>query len=247
MIAQTYPIVISDLPVGRNIADYQLLTDDDLIQASQKHELRAIDALLMRFSRFIYAELFKLYPKLIDSSDLVQEVNVRVWRYLGTLKQRRAFKSWLNRIIHSVLVDNLRKQTYTLSLDEPIVKGEDEKPQREIPDHSSMPDRIAEGRETSAIIEKAFEKLPAHFRKTLMLREIEGLSYMEIARVTNTEIGTVKSRVCRARQRMQTQLAPIYAPTLAKPLPELEMALPEPANELPIYDHRFGNQSAVSN
>jgi RNA polymerase sigma-70 factor (ECF subfamily) len=223
MNAPIYPILFSEPLLKRHLVDYQRLSDNDLIRASQQHEQKAIDVLVIRFSRFIHAELFKLAPALKDSSDLEQEVSIRVWRCLGTLKDRSAFKSWLKRIIRNVFLDDLRKFRYTLSLDEPVQTDDGDQVQREIPDESLAPDLLAEGREMSLMIENAFDTLPQSFRKALLLREYAGFSYEDISKATKTEIGTVKSRVHRARQKMQVQLSPIYGSEVSSCLAEREL------------------------
>lgn len=103
--------------------DYNDLRDADLIVACQKHDHLAFTALYKRYRRFVFSTLYRLSPDwLSNHDDMVQEVFMRVWGSLSTLKNPLAFKTWLNRLIENLFYDALRKRTstQTISLDEAI-------------------------------------------------------------------------------------------------------------------------------
>jgi RNA polymerase sigma-70 factor (ECF subfamily) len=133
-------------------------------------------------------------------------------RSIKSLRNPKTFKYWLNRIITNLFYDELRKmprQLKTISLDEPVYNDEEEQsPARDIPDSSERPDKVALNSELDQKIQQAIHNLPEQFRTIIVLREIQGLSYEEIASLTDTNIGTVKSRLARARLKLQEVLEP---------------------------------------
>ena len=101
------------------------------------------------------------------------------------------------------------RQLKTVSLDEPAYADEDDHaPARDIPDSSDRPDKVALNSELDRKIQQAIHNLPEQFRTIIVLREIQGLSYEEISALTSTNIGTVKSRLARARLKLQEVLEP---------------------------------------
>ena len=93
-------------------------------------------------------------------------------------------------------------------MDDSANDEEGENPTRDIPDASALPEEKALNQEVSQVIRQAMLKLPEQFRTAIVLREVEGLSYEEIAVITQTEMGTVKSRIARARAKLQELLKP---------------------------------------
>lgn len=193
---------------------YSQKSDKDLVLACQRREPAAFEELVKRHQRTVYALLYQLAPDWSDTSDLAQEVFIRIWRSIGNLRNPGAFRSWLTQITTNLFYDELRRRPRrvpTISMDESIDSGDEttaDQATRDIADSSAMPDeRILSG-ELSAVIREAMVKLPEQFRTAIVLREIEGLSYEEIAILTKTEMGTVKSRIARARTKLQELLKP---------------------------------------
>jgi RNA polymerase sigma-70 factor (ECF subfamily) len=188
---------------------FQLMSDAELVVACQTKNKAAFEVLVKRYQRNVYGLLYQLAPDWHDSSDLAQEVFIRIWRSIHTLRNPRAFRSWLHQLVTNLFYDELRKRpkNATISLDESLKSDEsDENNTRDIADHSAMPDELTERRELSDLINKAIDKLPDQFRRVIVLRELDGLSYDEIAALTESEIGTVKSRIARARAKVQDML-----------------------------------------
>jgi RNA polymerase sigma-70 factor (ECF subfamily) len=187
------------------------MTDEQLVLASQRHDRDAFGWLVKRHQSAAYAHVYKLAPEWQDSSDLVQEAFLRLLGSIQTLRHPQAFRSWLKRIVTNLFYDQLRRRPNhsTLSIDASLEDedGEDSGP-RQIPDPSALPDQLAEWSELSETIECAVAKLPHLARSIIILREVDDLSYIEIAESTKCPIGTVKSRVKRARTRLQILLLP---------------------------------------
>jgi RNA polymerase sigma-70 factor (ECF subfamily) len=193
---------------------YSQKSDRDLVLACQKREPAAFEELVKRHQRTVYALLYQLAPEWQDTSDLAQEVFIRVWRSINNLRNPGAFRSWLTQIVTNLFYDELRKRPRrvpTISMDDTLEEGGEETADshtRDIADNSTLPDERILTRELTEAIREAMTKLPEQFRTAIVLREIEGLSYEEIAILTKTEMGTVKSRIARARLKLQELLKP---------------------------------------
>jgi RNA polymerase sigma-70 factor (ECF subfamily) len=194
------------------LTPYSQKPDRDLVIACQRREPAAFEELVKRHQRTVYALLYQLAPDWQDTSDLAQEVFIRIWRNVGSLRNPASFRSWLTQIVTNLFYDELRKRPRrlpTISMDESIdVDESGEGVTRDIADTSAQPDDIVLSREMSEVIRVAMGQLPEQFRTAIVLREMEGLSYEEIAILTKTEMGTVKSRIARARSKLQELLKP---------------------------------------
>jgi len=190
---------------------YSQKSDRDLVLACQRREPQAFEELVKRHQRTVYALIYQLAPDWEDTTDLAQEVFIRVWRSINNLRNPASFRSWLTQIVTNLFYDELRKRPRklpTVSMDDSATDEDGENPTRDIPDASAMPEEKVLNKEISEVIRSAMLKLPEQFRTAIVLREVEGLSYEEIAVITQTEMGTVKSRIARARTKLQELLKP---------------------------------------
>ena len=195
------------LKIAEPSKNYADMTDAELVIACQANDQLAMNQLLTRHERTAIAMFYKLAPDWRDNSDLVQEAMIRMWRAVPKLKNPYAFKTWLNQIVNNLFYDELRRRprdTQFVSLDERLTSdtGSD-MGTREIASTTPQPEDKLLTTELSDVLEKAMANMPPRFRKVAMLRDIEGYSYEQIAQITDTELGTVKSRIARARMKMQ--------------------------------------------
>lgn len=187
------------------------LSNYDLIlrcQAGLRPEKAAFAELLRRYQSHVERVLYHLAPDWQDRSDLAQEVWIRVYRNIKRLNEPVKFRGWLSRIATNLFYDELRKRKRVkspLSLDTPR-SAEDGEMDWEIAGDSPSPDEELTTREFYEQLQEAIADLPEVFRTTIVLREIEGMPYEEIAEITNVSLGTVKSRIARARARLQSHL-----------------------------------------
>lgn len=187
------------------------LSNYDLIlrcQEGPRPDRAAFAELLRRYQPHVDKILYHLAPDWQDRADLAQEVWIRVYRNIKRLQEPAKFRSWLSRITTNLFYDELRKRKRVsppLSLDAPRTLDDGEV-EWEIPADRPGPDEELTTREFYDKLHEAIAKLPEVFRTTIVLREIEGLPYEEIAEITGVSLGTVKSRIARARQRLQLQL-----------------------------------------
>jgi len=187
------------------------LSNYDLVlrcQQGSSPDRTVFTELLHRYQLHVDKILYHLAPEWQDRSDLAQEVWIRVYRNIKRLQEPAKFKSWLSRITTNLFYDELRKRkriTPPLSLDAPLTL-DDGVIDWEIATDNPGPEEELTTQEFYARLRDAIAKLPEVFRVTIVLREIEGLSYEEISDITGVSLGTVKSRIARARQRLQLQL-----------------------------------------
>ncbi|WP_319633212.1 sigma-70 family RNA polymerase sigma factor [Romeriopsis navalis] len=163
---------------------------------------------MKRYQSHVERVLYHLAPDWQDRSDLTQEVWIRVYRNIVKLQEPEKFRGWLSRIATNLFYDELRKRKRhapPLSLDAKLT-FDDGEVSWELPTDTPGPDEEMATREFYDQLQAAIADLPEVFRTTIVLREIEGLPYEEIAEITGVNLGTVKSRIARARSRLQDQL-----------------------------------------
>ena len=187
------------------------LSNYDLILRCQdglRPERTAFGELLRRYQSHVDRVLYHLAPDWQDRADLAQEVWIRVYRNIKRLNEPVKFRGWLSRIATNLFYDELRRRkrlTTPLSLDAPR-SLEDGEMEWEIAGDNPGPEEELTTREFYDQLREAIADLPEVFRTTIILREIEGMPYEEIAEMTGVSLGTVKSRIARARSRLQSQL-----------------------------------------
>lgn len=192
---------------------YQNMLLVELIEKCKEENKLAIDELVRRNEKTVYATLYHLAPERADIPDLAQEVLFRMARSIKNLKNPQTFKYWLNQIITNLFYDELRKKRRrlsTISIDETFATGVSDSNQmpKDIPDTGKAPEDSALGSELDAKIRQAITNLPEPFKIVIVLRELQGLSYDEIAMLTNINVGTIKSRLARARAKLQEEIKP---------------------------------------
>ncbi|NJN87335.1 MAG: sigma-70 family RNA polymerase sigma factor [Leptolyngbyaceae cyanobacterium SL_7_1] len=187
------------------------LSNYDLIlqcQTGLRPSKSAFAELIRRYQSHVDKILYHLAPDWSDRADLAQEVWIRVYRNVRRLQEPEKFRGWLSRIATNLFYDELRKRKRAnspISLDVPR-SVEDGEMEWEIPSDDPGPAEDLVTREFYDQLRSAIADLPEVFRTTIVLREIEGMAYEEIAEITGVSLGTVKSRIARARQRLQLQL-----------------------------------------
>ena len=171
-----------------------------LILFAQKGDIKALEELIKRNQKQVYAMFSHLVEKKEDISDLTQDVLLKMAKSIYQLKEPKNFKAWLNQIITNHYYDFIRKNP------DKFVEYDEEKI-NEIKDKLGCePGEKCLFGELEKLIKASLMTLPKDLRIALVLREYEGLSYGDIAKITNTAIGTVKSRLSRARMKLQDEL-----------------------------------------
>lgn len=186
------------------------LSNHALISRCQtnQEDSAAFEELVSRYQSYVEKLLYHLAPDWVDRADIAQEVWIRVYRSIRRLKDPAKFKGWLSRITTNLFYDELRKRKRmkgTVSLDAPRYSDEGQY-DWELPSLEPTPADTLMTQEFCDRLSEAMAELPEVFQSTIAMRELQGFSYEEIADITGVSLGTVKSRIARARQRLQSKL-----------------------------------------
>ena len=184
--------------------------DQELVARAQRGDKRAFELLVMKYQRKLGRLLSRWVRDPAEVEDVTQEAFIKAYRALPTFRGESAFYTWLYRIAINTAKNYLvalgRRAPTSTGFDNEEAEGfEDAEQLRD----SSTPETELEGKQVAAVVNKAMDALPEDLRTAITLREIEGLSYDEIADVMNCPIGTVRSRIFRAREAIATELRPL--------------------------------------
>ena len=172
-----------------------------LVVLAQKGDIKALEELIKRVQKNIFTMFSYLTDKRQDISDLTQEALLKMARNINNLKDSKNFKAWLNQITTNIFYDYLKKHAKEKNIEL------DNDKLLEIKDKIGCePGERCLFSEMEKLIKAALLSLPENLRIVIVLREYEGLSYEDISKITNTTLGTVKSRISRARLKLQEQL-----------------------------------------
>ncbi len=175
----------------------------EIISAVLGGNANAFEELVLEYQTRVYNIALKMTGNEDDAFDISQEAFLKAYRALRGFRGEASFGSWLYRLTANLSVDFIRREARrrpekTVCLDD---ESEGERPV-EIPDLSGEPQTALERRETMEAIEAGLKRLPDEQRLILVMRDVNGLSYQEISEALNVEMGTVKSRIYRARARL---------------------------------------------
>lgn len=184
--------------------------DQQLVLRAQQGDKRAYELLVMKYQRKLGRLLSRLVRDPAEVEDVTQEAFIKAYRALPAFRGDSAFYTWLYRIAintaKNYLVAMGRRAPTSTGVDLEDAENFDDAEQLR---DTSTPESELHGKEIAATVNKAMDALPEDLRTAITLREIEGLSYEEIANVMNCPIGTVRSRIFRAREAIATELRPL--------------------------------------
>ncbi len=187
--------------------------DFRLVALAQKGDMGAFDELVIRHRGKIYAMIRNMVKNDADAWDLSQDVFIKAWQALPRFEARARFSTWLYRISHNVVYDWARKRKLESAgelNDEIFDREKIDSSARTAPAYVESPDDALSSSELRVKIEAALAKLSVDHREAVILKDVQGLSYKEIADVMECSIGTVMSRLFYARQKLQTLLKDEY-------------------------------------
>ncbi len=179
----------------------------EYIKKAQNGDLAALKKLLRIAERSIFAYLNYLTDEETERDDIAQEILLKITKNIKNLKEPKHFKSWLNKIILRQYYDYIRKYNKEKIK---IVKDDisDVNETETICDKKKTPAENCISGELCSVIKDSVCKLQEPYRLAILMREFQGLSYDEIAKLTNTNVGTIKSRIARARSRLKEYIKP---------------------------------------
>jgi len=179
--------------------------DDQLVKRSRSGDLDAFDELVRRYQSKVYTVAFRFMGNHADAGDLSQDAFIRAYQALSSFRGDSSFATWLYRIAANVCRDEIRKQSRykKVSLDEMMVQpgGNNSLAAADL-----TPEESLERVELKDLVQRHLNALSAEHRLILVMRDIQGMSYDEIAASLDCTLGTVKSRLNRARQTLKKRL-----------------------------------------
>jgi RNA polymerase sigma-70 factor (ECF subfamily) len=182
-----------------------VLSDEDLILAVQGGDKRAFDELVVRFKRRLYNFVLRMVGDPDLAEEITQDALVRAYINADKYRTIAKFSTWLYTIAINLVRNNARRKKRSPVVRMPLIGQGEDKVEMEAPDPHELQDRDLERREERRFISEIMVKIPAHYREPFVLREVHDLSYEEIAAATGLKLGTVRSRINRARSHFRKQ------------------------------------------
>lgn len=181
------------------------LNEKELIEASQKGDIESFEKLISNYQKKVFNIAFRMMQNYDDAYDVSQEVFIRVFKAIKKFRGQSSFSTWLYRVTTNACLDELRRKKNSknvISLDQEI-QLEDGEVFFQIEDNRLTPELAAEENELVNVVREAITKLPDDYREVIILRDIQGFSYKEIAHIKECPQGTIKSRINRARKALK--------------------------------------------
>lgn len=175
-----------------------------LIEQSRKGNVDAFEELIRDYKKSAYNIALRVLRNKEDAEDISQEALIKVFKNIQFFNMQSTFKVWMYRIVVNTCLDFKRKKTVdTFSIDEKIDLDNGDEVFRQIEDKSNDPDSLVDKNYDSQMVNEAVNNLEDDFKTIIILRDIQGFSYSEISEVLSCNIGTVKSRLFRARKSLK--------------------------------------------
>lgn len=199
------------LPAGAAVREQlRQLDDSGVVSVFLSGEQRAFEELVERYQTRLLNFIYRTIGDRERGEDLVQEVFIRVYRHIHRFDRSKKFSTWIYTIASNLSKNELRNRSRNpMVLFQTIRKNwqDDDRP-LQFEDSKSRPDDLFRKRHLRELVEDSVSKLPEHHRQVFVLRELEGKSYEEIAEITSCNLGTVKSRLNRARNAFAAIIEP---------------------------------------
>ncbi|MEM9558450.1 MAG: sigma-70 family RNA polymerase sigma factor [Acidobacteriota bacterium] len=176
----------------------------DLVERHRYGDPDAFDEIYRRFESMVYNLCLRMSGSASDAEDLAQEVFLRIHRHLGRFNGRSSLKTWVYRVTLNLCRSKLGRKRWPMR----TLKDEDDEGGVELVATGRGPEDRAVDRDAARRVLEALDELPRKFREAVVLRDLEDLSYEEIAEVLGVRIGTVRSRISRGRDRLRRLLPP---------------------------------------
>jgi RNA polymerase sigma-70 factor, ECF subfamily len=193
-----------------SVGEFADLDDAHVVQAFLDGRERAFDELVSRYQVRLLNFVYRTVGDRERAEDLVQEVFIRIYRHLHRFDQTKKFSTWAYTIASNLAKNELRNRSRNPLVLFQTIKRNWEADHRplQFEDSSSRPDDLFYKRHLRELVEQSVSQLPEHHRVVFVLRELEGKTYEEIADITGCNLGTVKSRLNRARNNFAAIIAP---------------------------------------
>jgi RNA polymerase sigma-70 factor (ECF subfamily) len=185
----------------------------DLVRRCQAGDTEAFDELVTRYRTRIFSMIYNMVHSEQDAWDLAQDSFLKAWKSIKRFRGRSSFYTWIYRIVMNVTIDWLRKKHVKggdTEFDDATQLREIDPASKTVPKTEALPYEMMERDEIRTRIDKAIAQLSPEQRAVILMKEIEGMQYHEIAEALGCSIGTVMSRLFYARKKLQTLLKDVY-------------------------------------
>jgi len=188
------------------------LTDAEIVERFKNGEKWVFDILVERYAGKAYQIAYGILGSKEDAEEVAQDGFVRIYKALGKFRGESEFTTWMYRIIVNLARNKYRWNKSrgaqkNISIQAPTTSDESSPSlEMKLPDESIAPDEEAELNELQSSVYEEMNRLPELYREALVMRNIEQLSYEEIARILGCKLGTIKSRIARAREELRKRL-----------------------------------------
>ena len=169
-------------------------------------DANAFETLVLEYEKNVYNIALRMTGNSEDAAVMTQEAFIKAYNSLQSFRGDSKFSVWLYRIVSNVCLDFLRSKNRRPTVSLSVEDDDGEDAQLDVADESQSPELLLDRKLTRDSVRRGLDSLPPDYRQILLLREIQGLSYDEIAQALSLEVGTVKSRIFRARKRLCTFL-----------------------------------------
>lgn len=182
------------------------MREQELVSQARAGDTAAFEQLMLDNQDRVYTLCLRMTGDREDALDLAQETFLNAWRGLSSFQGNSSFSTWVYRLASNACIDFLRKRKRRQQGEAPLSLDDEEAPLPQPADPRGTPEDELERRELRRAVERGLQALPEHHRQVLIMRELSGLSYQEIGAVLNLDLGTVKSRIARARMALKNIL-----------------------------------------
>jgi len=185
----------------------------DLVRRCQAGDTEAFDELVTRYRTRVFGMIYNMVHSEQDAWDLAQDSFLKAWKSIKRFRGRSSFYTWIYRIVMNVTIDWLRKKQIKgagTEFDDAIQLRQVDPASKTVPKTEALPYETMERDEIRVRIDKAIAQLSSEQRAVILMKEIEGMQYHEIAEALGCSIGTVMSRLFYARKKLQTLLRDVY-------------------------------------
>ena len=180
------------------------MTERELVRSAQKGDDGAFEALVRSYEKRVYHLALRMCGNAEDAYEVAQEAFLSAWKGLRFFRGESSFSTWLYRLTSNAAIDFLRRQRRQSGGNGPSL--DDEEAFLEVADPAPSPHQQAEQLELREAVARGLAALSPEHRQVLLLRELQGMSYEEIAACLDLDLGTVKSRIARGREKLRKYL-----------------------------------------
>ena len=186
--------------------------DGELVKLAQAGDAKAFEALVVKYQRRMARHVTRYVKRPDDVEDVVQEAFLKAYRGLASFRGDSTFYTWLYRISMNAAINFVKRTPKNIVLKDDLNPNEDDEPIDTHGSDAEDPERLLLAKRISETVERALSRLHPDLAQALTLYEVEGLQYKEIAKMLRIPIGTVRTRIFRAREYIARKLDPLVGP-----------------------------------